>query len=108
LKGIGRYLIGTANRGLVIQPTNELKVDCYVDADFAGVFNIKDANDGLRNRVFANIGRCANTLEKLATTTNCIIHDGGRIHSSINSNAKSFTNQANSSHIVTSTQHTNE
>jgi hypothetical protein len=45
LKRIGRYLVRTANRGLIIWPTTNLKVDCYVDADVAGVFNIEDAND---------------------------------------------------------------
>jgi hypothetical protein len=45
LKRIGQYLVGTANRGLIIRPTKDLTVDCYVDADFAGVFNLEDAED---------------------------------------------------------------
>jgi Reverse transcriptase (RNA-dependent DNA polymerase) len=45
LKHIGRYLLGTCSRGLIIQPTKHLKVDCYVDANFAGVFNTEDAAD---------------------------------------------------------------
>jgi hypothetical protein len=45
LKRIGQYLVGTVNRGLIIRPTTNLKVDCYVDADFAGIFNMEDEND---------------------------------------------------------------
>jgi hypothetical protein len=45
LKRIGRYLIGTSTRGLIIRPAKTLKVDCYVDADFAGMFNTEDAPD---------------------------------------------------------------
>jgi hypothetical protein len=45
LKRIGRYLIGTTNRGLIIRPTKNLKIDCYVDADFAGLFNMEDADN---------------------------------------------------------------
>jgi hypothetical protein len=45
LKHIGRYLVGTSNRGLIIRPRTNLKVDCYIDADFAGVLNMEDVND---------------------------------------------------------------
>jgi hypothetical protein len=37
LKRIGRYLKNTSERGMVIQPTRELIVDAYPDADFAGM-----------------------------------------------------------------------
>ena len=45
LKRIGRYLVGTRDKGLIIHPTNELKVDMYVDADFAGLWGYKDKDD---------------------------------------------------------------
>merc|ERR1712086_1250452 len=35
LKLIGRYLLGTKNKGLVINPTRDLKIDAYPDAIFA-------------------------------------------------------------------------
>ncbi len=38
LKRIGRYLKGTATRGMVINPTRELNIDAYPDADFAGMY----------------------------------------------------------------------
>jgi len=38
LKRIGRYLKATATRGMVINPTRELSIDAYPDADFAGMY----------------------------------------------------------------------
>ncbi|GAX10397.1 hypothetical protein FisN_3Lu622 [Fistulifera solaris] len=45
LKTIGRYLKATRTRGMIIRPTNDLKLDLFVDADFAGLWNSEDAND---------------------------------------------------------------
>jgi histone deacetylase 1/2 len=43
---IGRYLNGTSDEGLVLRPTpNLLQVDCYVDADFAGLWPYEDKQD---------------------------------------------------------------
>jgi hypothetical protein len=38
---ICRYLKGTRNKGLVLQPSSKLKVDFYVDADFGGLFDLR-------------------------------------------------------------------
>jgi hypothetical protein len=38
LKQIGRYLKGTLNNELVLTPSNDFKIDCYPDADFAGLW----------------------------------------------------------------------
>jgi len=35
VKRILRYLQGTKEKGLILEPTSDLQVDCYVDADFA-------------------------------------------------------------------------
>jgi hypothetical protein len=45
MKRIGRYLKGTAEKGLIIKPTGDLTLDCFVDADFAGLFNYEDPRD---------------------------------------------------------------
>ena len=45
LKLIGRYLLGTKNKGLIIDPTRDLKIDAYPDADFAGLYNYEDSCD---------------------------------------------------------------
>ena len=36
---IGRYLKGTLNQGLILNPSETLKIECYPDADFAGLWN---------------------------------------------------------------------
>ena len=45
LKRIGRYLKATATRGMVINPTNELSIDAYPDADFAGMYVYESPTD---------------------------------------------------------------
>jgi len=38
-------LIKTRSRGLTFKPTDDWKVDCYVDADFCGLWGVEDADD---------------------------------------------------------------
>lgn len=45
LKRLGRYLTGTRTEGLLFTPTKDLRLDCYVDADFAGLFGAEDPQD---------------------------------------------------------------
>ena len=45
LKRIIRYLNATKDRGLIINRPQHLNVDCYVDADFAGLWNLEDRSD---------------------------------------------------------------
>jgi len=45
LKRIGRYLKGTLENGLILNPSDELKIDCYPDADFAGLWNRDEKQD---------------------------------------------------------------
>jgi hypothetical protein len=45
LKRIGRYLIATKDRGLIMRPTDDVKLECYVDADFAGLWGSEDPNN---------------------------------------------------------------
>ena len=45
LKRIGKYLIGTRTKGLIMNPTDDLAIDMYVDADFAGLWGIEDPDD---------------------------------------------------------------
>jgi hypothetical protein len=37
LKRIGRYLKGTLKNGLILTPSDDFKIDCYPDANFAGL-----------------------------------------------------------------------
>ena len=45
LKRIARYLMGTKHRGMLIRTTTHCQLDLFVDADFAGLWNIQEAND---------------------------------------------------------------
>ena len=38
MKMICRYLQGTKDKGLVLNPSKKLVVRCYADADFAGIW----------------------------------------------------------------------
>ena len=42
VKRILRYLQGTKDKGMTLNPTNDLDVHCYVDADFAGTWSVED------------------------------------------------------------------
>ena len=42
IKRILRYLQGTKTKGMFIEPSQKLQVDCYVDADFAGLWGVED------------------------------------------------------------------
>ena len=45
MKHIGRYLKGTRTKGIIMKPTNNLQIDCFVDADFAGLWGYEDELD---------------------------------------------------------------
>ena len=45
LKRTCRYLQGTKDNGLVFNPYKKLLVDCYADADFAGLWGHEDPQD---------------------------------------------------------------
>jgi hypothetical protein len=45
VKRICRYLAGTRTQGMKFAPTPDLKLDCYVDADYAGLWHHEDDQD---------------------------------------------------------------
>ena len=45
LDRIGQYLKGTVNKGLILNPKESFEVDCFVDADFAGLWPHEDKLD---------------------------------------------------------------
>ncbi|KAI2499350.1 hypothetical protein MHU86_15132 [Fragilaria crotonensis] len=45
VKRILRYLKATQDKGLIMSPTDDRRVDCYVDADFAGAFAVENPQD---------------------------------------------------------------
>lgn len=42
---IGKYLIGTIEKGIIFKPNKNKGLECFVDADFAGGWNQSDAED---------------------------------------------------------------
>ena len=38
VKRIDRYLKGTMDKGLILDPSDDWTLDCYPDADFAGIW----------------------------------------------------------------------
>jgi hypothetical protein len=45
VKKIAWYLKQTKLEGMFISPQDSLRVDCYVDADFVGLFTVEDRQD---------------------------------------------------------------
>ncbi|MEJ2116200.1 MAG: Ty1/Copia family ribonuclease HI, partial [Gammaproteobacteria bacterium] len=45
VKRIVRYLMGTKIQGYILNPTDDRRLDCYVDADFAGMWSPNEAED---------------------------------------------------------------
>lgn len=45
LKRIGRYLKATCDKVLILSPSGKLKVDAYLDADFAGLYGYNSNTD---------------------------------------------------------------
>jgi hypothetical protein len=45
LKHIGRCLKGTQSKEIIMKPSKHIHVDCYPDADFAGLYNHEDSQD---------------------------------------------------------------
>ena len=50
MKRICRYLQGIKDNGLVFNPYKKLVVDCYADADFAGLWSHEDPQDPIYAR----------------------------------------------------------
>jgi hypothetical protein len=72
VKSIGRYLLRTPTEGLILQPSGDLAIDCYVDADFAGLWSYEHDQNPLcvksRTGYLITIGGCPLTwCSKLQT-----------------------------------------
>ena len=50
LERIARYLKGTKTQDLILKPNQDLRLDLYADADFAGLWKIEDADDPISVR----------------------------------------------------------
>ena len=62
VKRIIRYLKATETKGLIMKPTKILTLDCYVDADFTGLYGQEDNQDPIcvksRTGYVLTLGNC--------------------------------------------------
>ena len=62
MKMIRRYLQGNKDNGLVLNPSKEMVVDCYYDADFAGLWGHEKLQDPIcarsRTRFVVTFSSC--------------------------------------------------
>ena len=62
MKRICRYLAGTIDNGLMYIPDKGMKLDCYVDTDFAGLWGAEDSQSTLavksRTGYVLKLGNC--------------------------------------------------
>ena len=81
---IGRYLKGTMNKGMVLTPSDSPQVDCYPDADFAGLYGHESSQDPhcARSRtgyVITAFDCPVLWKSRLQTEIYSPVHDGSRI-----------------------------
>jgi len=74
VKRIGRYLLASRDKGLILHPTHNFKLDMYVDADFAGMWH----------REYSELQECAlSRTGYIITYCGCPIHWASKLQSKI-------------------------
>ena len=74
VKRIIRYLQGTKDKGMILQPNSSLQADCYVDADFAGLWGVEHDQDPI----------CVKSRTGyLITYKNCPLHWASKLQSQV-------------------------
>mmetsp|Transcript_15060 Transcript_15060/g.36762 ORF Transcript_15060/g.36762 Transcript_15060/m.36762 type:complete len:970 (-) Transcript_15060:1237-4146(-) len=60
IERIGQYLLGTVDKGLILNPTEGFDMECYVDSDFAGLWAVEDhqSPESVRSRAGYSIHIC--------------------------------------------------
>ena len=62
VKRICHYLQGTKTKGIILCPSKQLTIDCFVGADFARQWNVEDQQDPqcvkLHTRYILMVGSC--------------------------------------------------
>jgi hypothetical protein len=71
---LGRYLAHTKDRGIVDEPDKSMGIECYIDADFAGGWNITTSADA------DNVMSCTGFV---ITYANCPIYWASRLQTEI-------------------------
>lgn len=87
LKRIGGYLKATCDRGLILNPSSELKIDCYPDADFAGMYGYEILREPScvksRTGFFITVANCPDlwpsNLQTETTEIIALVHSCGEL-----------------------------
>ena len=101
IKRILRYLQGAKDKGLILNPSETLQVDCYVDADFAGLWNVEQDQDSLyvksRTGYIITFMGCPLTWVGKFQNLNRTQYNGSLIYSFISSHERSYCYQRSNS-----------
>ena len=71
---LGKYIRGTADKGIIIKPDKTKGLECFVDADFAGGWNAEDADDA--SSVYSRTGY-------IITYADCPLHWISKLQSEV-------------------------
>ena len=86
-----RYLKGTKDKGMIIAPSNTCNVDCYVDADFGGLWGSENDQDPISVKApywfHHHVYGPFLIMDIKVTIANCIMYDGSRVSCSISFHA---------------------
>ena len=80
IRRIGKYLLGTQNKGIIFSPNPKQGLECFVDADFSGNWTAVDSEDpeNVLSRtgyiIFYILCRMSNSLGQQVTNGNCFEH----------------------------------
>ena len=74
MKQICCYIQGTKTKGLILKPSKQLTVDCFVDVDFTGQWNVEKPEDPL----------CVKSrMGYVLLVGNCLVHWVSKLQSEI-------------------------
>jgi len=74
VKRIGRYLLATKDKGLILHPTHDFKLDMFIDADFAAMWH----------REYSELRECVLSFTGyIITYCGCPIHWASKLQSEI-------------------------
>jgi hypothetical protein len=79
---IGQYLKGTIEQGLKLKPSGDLKIHCFVDTDFAGLWSFEDKKDPICVKSRLGMLSASLTVQSYgvaASASNLNINNGSRI-----------------------------
>ena len=79
VKTIVRYLVKTADKGMIVKkPKTAIKLDCFADADFTGLFKVKDGKsvDSVKSRAgyIIKLGGCTLVGKSQLIPTICFVN----------------------------------